>query len=339
VKAKILLIEDDPIARRLVELQLSTEGYELVTAPDGLRGLKLISEDPPDLVLLDLMLPGLDGFEVLSRIRSDPKTKDLPVVVVSAKSRPTDTDTAKRVGASAYVTKPYTREELVELIASLLGESGAEPAPQGACVVTVGPQRAECARVVAHTALALAEKGEQAIIADLHPFSIEDSVLLDLSPRETPIDIADTTDLLAAAVAHASGLRLLDKMEGRGEGGQITAADVSAVLDPLLSEGAFVILDLPLFPSELVLEAARRCARLLLITPGDASSLRSCQTALTMLERGGLPEDQVEVVVVGEADKEGPAGLLSRLSLTIPATAKSGAAAFNELAEKLRGVE
>jgi CheY-like chemotaxis protein len=339
VKAKLLLIEDDPIARRLVELQLSTEGYELVTAPDGLQGLKIISENPPDLVLLDLMLPGLDGFEVLSRIRSDPKTAQLPVIVLSAKSRPTDTETANKMGASGYITKPYTKDELIGLVASSLSEAPAGAAPQGKCTITVGPQRAECVRTTVETGLALAKKAEPAIIADLHPFSIEYSILLDLEPREAPISIAEGPDFLTAAASHSSGLRLLDNMEGRGDSGQITPEDVSVVLDALVSAGMFAILDLPLAPSELVLAAAPRCARTLLVSPGDASSLRSCQAALTLLGRGGLAEEEIELVVVGKPAAEGPADLLARASLIIPDKGKSADQAFDGLAEKLRGAE
>ncbi len=339
MKAKILLIEDDPIARRLVELQLSTEGYELLTAPDGLQGLNIISETPPNLVLLDLMLPGLDGFEILSRLRADPKTADLPVIVVSAKSRPTDTDTANRIGANAYLTKPYTKEELLALVAKHTSEGSVRPARQGTCVAAIGPQRAEVVRVATNAGLSLAGKGEPAIIADLHPFSIEHSVLLEVTPRESSISTADASEIGGAAASHSSGLRLLDNVEGRGEGGQITAADVRAVVDALLSEGLFVLLDLPLSPADLLLQAAPRCARVLLVTPGDASSLRSSQTALTMLTGGGLAEDRVDVVVVGVADKSGPADLLARTSLTIPAKAKSGDPVFDELAETLRSAE
>ena len=83
---KILIIEDDPHTARLMKVTLSRQAYEVTIAQNGLVGLKIIREEPPNLVLLDLMLPGLDGFEILSQIRANPGTEELPVVIVSAKS-------------------------------------------------------------------------------------------------------------------------------------------------------------------------------------------------------------------------------------------------------------
>lgn len=87
MQSTILVIEDDPMASRLVELMLAHEGYQVVIAPNGLQGLEMAQTDPPDLVLLDLMLPGLDGLDVLSQLQAEPLTADIPVIVVSSKSQ------------------------------------------------------------------------------------------------------------------------------------------------------------------------------------------------------------------------------------------------------------
>lgn len=116
----ILVIEDDPLTASLVEMTLSTEGYQVLTAPHGFQGLKMAQETPPDLILLDLMLPGLDGFEVLNRLRADPQTAGVSVVILSAKDQLSDRQFAERLGADAYLTKNYDREELLDLVRSLL---------------------------------------------------------------------------------------------------------------------------------------------------------------------------------------------------------------------------
>jgi len=118
----VLVIEDDPASARLAKLILGSEGYQTVVASDGLQGLKMAQADPPDLILLDLMLPGQDGFEVLHRLRAGPRTADVPVVVVSAKAQATDKQAAAKIGADAYLTKPYRRTELLPLIRSVLSE-------------------------------------------------------------------------------------------------------------------------------------------------------------------------------------------------------------------------
>jgi len=122
MKPTILVIEDDPMASRLVALMLSNAGYQVVSASNGPQGLDMAQDSPPDLVLLDLMLPGPDGFDVLNQLRAEPRTASMPVIVVSSKSQLTDKQTASRIGANAYLTKPYKRPELLEIIHSLLNE-------------------------------------------------------------------------------------------------------------------------------------------------------------------------------------------------------------------------
>jgi DNA-binding response OmpR family regulator len=119
----ILLIEDDPLSARLVDLILKSEGHQVIITRDGFEGLEVAKNTSLDLVLLDLMLPKMDGFEVLRQLRADSKTADVRVVIVSAKSQPADKERAAELGVDAYLTKPYRKVELLELVRSLLGES------------------------------------------------------------------------------------------------------------------------------------------------------------------------------------------------------------------------
>ena len=119
----ILLIEDDPLSARLVDLILKSEGHQVIITRDGFEGLEVAKNTSLDLVLLDLMLPKMDGFEVLRQLRADPKTADVRVVIVSAKSQPADKERAAELGVDAYLTKPYRKVELLELVRSLLSES------------------------------------------------------------------------------------------------------------------------------------------------------------------------------------------------------------------------
>ncbi|MBN1814024.1 MAG: response regulator [Anaerolineae bacterium] len=118
----ILLIEDDPLSARLVDLILKSEGHQVIMVQDGFRGLEIAQGTSIDLVLLDLMLPGIDGFEVLRQLRANPKTADVKVVVVSAKSQPADKERAAELGIDAYLTKPYRKIELLEVVRSLLSK-------------------------------------------------------------------------------------------------------------------------------------------------------------------------------------------------------------------------
>ena len=122
---KILVIEDDPAGLRLVGYTLKKQGYEVVTASNGLEGLKKAREEGPDLVILDLMLPGIDGFEICHRLRTEPQTARLPILVFSGKTGKADRDTALKVGANAYLVKPASPSEVIKQVESLLARKAA----------------------------------------------------------------------------------------------------------------------------------------------------------------------------------------------------------------------
>jgi DNA-binding response OmpR family regulator len=115
-----LVIEDDPSFLRFLEFVLQKEGYEVISATNGLFGLRKAREESPDLLVLDVMLPGLDGFEVCHRIREDASINKLPIIMLSAKGQDTDKTTALRVGANEFFAKPVDRAVLLKKIAELL---------------------------------------------------------------------------------------------------------------------------------------------------------------------------------------------------------------------------
>ena len=117
---KILVVEDDLSALRFVEYTLEHEGYQVISASDGIVGLTLAQKEKPDLIILDVMLPGLDGFEVCRRLRLDPATIPIPVLMLSAKARDIDRNTGLMEGADDYLAKPADPSEIVRRVESLL---------------------------------------------------------------------------------------------------------------------------------------------------------------------------------------------------------------------------
>ena len=118
--ARVLIVEDDPPARRLVSFALEQEGYEVMTASNGLEGLKKAQEEEPDALVLDVMLPGLDGFEVCHKLRADTRTAKLPILMLSAKVQETDKTTGFKMGADDYLAKPADPLEIVNRVGILL---------------------------------------------------------------------------------------------------------------------------------------------------------------------------------------------------------------------------
>lgn len=125
---KILVIEDDAnIRESLVEL-LEMKSFELISADNGTDGLKLAQEKIPDLILCDVMMPGLNGYEVVEAIRKDSRLAKLPFIFLSAKAMDTDIQHAKNLGANSYLTKPFRAQELFSIVDDLLkNNSGGSP--------------------------------------------------------------------------------------------------------------------------------------------------------------------------------------------------------------------
>lgn len=118
----VLVADDDPDILLLMTLTLERDGYDVVAAKDGLSALEAAVERAPHLVLLDLMMPGLDGYEVTRRLRREPTTKDLPIVIVTAAAEESQAARALEAGADAYMRKPFSPRELLAKTAALILE-------------------------------------------------------------------------------------------------------------------------------------------------------------------------------------------------------------------------
>ena len=119
---KILVVEDDKFLRELIVQKLLSEEYETLEAVDGEEGLKKISEGKPDMVLLDIILPGMDGFEVLKKIKEDTSLKDIPVIILSNLGQQDDIDKGIQLGAKDYLIKAeFTPGEIVKKVQAILG--------------------------------------------------------------------------------------------------------------------------------------------------------------------------------------------------------------------------
>ena len=119
-KPTLLVIEDDPDIVELLRYNLEREGYRVLVATDGERGLAEAVRHPPELILLDLMLPGLDGLEVCRRLRAQDETRGTPVLMLTAKSEETDIVIGLELGADDYLTKPFSPRELLARVRALL---------------------------------------------------------------------------------------------------------------------------------------------------------------------------------------------------------------------------
>jgi two-component system alkaline phosphatase synthesis response regulator PhoP len=123
--ARVLIAEDNPQGAELLEAYLESSGWELKTVGDGEETLRVVGVWKPDLVLLDVMMPKLSGFEVCKRLRSDPATRNTPVLMITALDQPSDVERAVEAGTSDFLTKPINKADLLQRAGALLSSRGA----------------------------------------------------------------------------------------------------------------------------------------------------------------------------------------------------------------------
>lgn len=124
MKKKVLLVDDMMTVIMTEKMMLASEGYELETASDGLQALDRVKAEPPDLVLLDMMMPNLDGIETCKRIKGNPDTRHIPVIIITTRGEDDRKKRGYEAGCDDYITKPFGKTELVSKVRALLSETG-----------------------------------------------------------------------------------------------------------------------------------------------------------------------------------------------------------------------
>lgn len=183
----VLVVDDKPGVRKVLERSLRQDGYEVLAAADGSEALELMKAFPPDMVLLDLMMPGMDGMELCRRIREDPTTRHLPVIMVTAKGRIIDAVEGLDGGADDYIVKPFDPHELLARVACLFrrcepetqaGKAEVRPANHG--VVLIVDDEPSVRKVIARV---LRNSHPGCAVADAADIPEAKKKLADLRPR------------------------------------------------------------------------------------------------------------------------------------------------------------
>lgn len=118
---RVLVVDDDDVIRQLITVNLELEGFDVSTAIDGQDCLDRVKDVRPDVITLDIMMPRLDGWEAAGRLRADPDTAGIKVVLLSARAQEADLERGSRIGVDAYLTKPFDPDELIEVVRRLAG--------------------------------------------------------------------------------------------------------------------------------------------------------------------------------------------------------------------------
>jgi DNA-binding response OmpR family regulator len=225
---KILVIDDEPNVMYWLTYSLQAEGYEVETAETGRAGLDKILTAPPDLVILDVMLPDLSGTEVCEQIRANPGTIGLPIIMLSGRTQVPDKIKGLQAGADEYITKPVETDEMLARVETLLNRtlrlSKTQAVRNGKVLGFLGVKGGVGTTTVAlNVALALVANQKKVIAAELRSYIGTFASQLGLSPNRTSTDLLnlepqeiDDHQLSRRLITHSSGLQVLlgpQKME------------------------------------------------------------------------------------------------------------------------------
>ena len=307
--SKILVVDDDPGILRLLEYTLTREEYQVLTASNGIEGLRKAQEDGPDLVVLDVMLPGLDGFEVCHRLRSSPSTAQIPVMMLSAKGQAADLDTGSKVGADKYLIKPVDRVELLNTVQEMLAHVVATHQTRAKAIAFIGSRGgAGTSTVAASVSVVLSKMEHSTILVDLCSSFGGLPALMGLNPQHTIAELFNTLgnglgkdDLEAMLSQHPSGVRLLAGEQTPEEYGKVTPTGIEALLQALDSIADYILIDMPASPSEVVGAALRRCDFVNLVTIHGPDSQTRTSSAISLLSKLGVDRKRIGVVIVDRA--------------------------------------
>jgi len=304
---KILVVDDDPAGQRLIKYILTPEGYEVITASNGILGLQMATQQSPDLVVLDIMLPGLDGFEVCRRLRDGSNTANISIVMLSGKAQETDRDTGLKMGADAYLIKPVDRRELIETVNRLLNKRTAfVKQRQGKIITLIGARGGVGTSTIStNISVALADEGHSTLLVDLSPsFSIL-ADMMGLTVEHSAAGLFRGTGgvispgvIKELMVDHPSGVKLLWADVFPEEYGSVTRENLDRLLQETGNLSDFVIVDVPASPSDHAVAALTAADIVVLVTGAARESLERVDTSVTRLSRFGIKSNRIKLILI-----------------------------------------
>ncbi len=322
--AKILIVDDEPNMVQMLEIALQRAGHTPLVAKNGMECLTKVISDDPDLIILDIMMPDMDGLEVCRRIRDMPDKATLPIIMLSARVQSSDKVAGLQAGADDYVTKPVDMSEMVARVEALLArterarEVPSQPVVQlGRVLGFIGAKGGVGTTTVAlNVAASLAMRQRQVVAAELRAhygtFSSQLSKTPDrglwnllglaperIDPQQLNLHLSDTP----------FGVRVLFGPQQVTEYKAVDPRQAEAILNGLSNLADFVVVDLPSAPSGASWAALRRCDFVVVVVEPEPTCLAAGRATLDLVRSWGVGSGRVGTVVVNRAGSAGALGL------------------------------
>ncbi|MBU0511417.1 MAG: response regulator [Chloroflexi bacterium] len=295
MSARILIVDDDPFNRKLVSATMENAGYDVATSESGPDTLARIEEIKPDLIILDVMMPDMDGYEVCRRLRSESHTAHTPIIMLTAGDTLKEKIEGFEAGADDYMTKPFQPAELQARVGGLLRRSVSvkdEVDKTTSKIMAVFSLRGGVGVSTLSTNLAvgLAQLwGRPVALLDLALTAGQSALMLNLPLRNTwadltsmPVDEIETDLLNDMLLPHSSGVNVLAAPRNPGEGELITADTIKRVVQLLNERYHYLILDLPHDFRDTTLVGLDAAQEIILLLAPELASVRATASALNV---------------------------------------------------------
>ena len=333
---KLLVVDDEPSVRKLLKRFFEARGYDVAVADNGLMGWTATRDESPDLVVSDVAMPEMDGYELVRTIRRNPATAAIPVILLSAHAEANELVAGYESGADDYVTKPVDMEVLGLKIDALLRRArashGGVSAPTTGKLITVTAAKGGVGTttLTANLAVLLGRRSETVCCYDLNLEHGDMPVMFDLQPKmsigEAVRDMNNTEgfqwdDYL---VRHSSGAKVLAAPLKPHDAAAVTEDLVSQVTAKLRELHDYVLADLPPSYNDMALSVYEQSDRMVVITSPELTSLRRTKELLAVLSSLGVPDERIlvalnRVVEVPAIDARRAEAFLRRpVAVTIP---------------------
>ncbi len=309
--AKILVVDDDPNVQRLLQYTLKQEGYDVVVASDGAEGFRLWGAEEPDLILLDVMLPKLDGYQVATKIRTEEgSASHVPIIMLTAEREVEQKVRGLRAGADDYLIKPFHPAELMARIKSLLArfapkESLLARPPLGRVMAFYGAKGGVGTTTIAiNAAIALhRELGRKVCLVDGNLQFGDHRVFLDLGlDRKSIVDVVTAPSIDAdlirqVLVKHDSGIDLLLAPPTPETAELVRPEHLPYIADQLRSVYDYILIDIDKRLDDINLGVFESAETVFVVMTADLSCLKNVRLILETMEHLGYPASKVELVL------------------------------------------
>lgn len=301
---KILIIEDDPTSLRLIEYALKQHGYQVLTTLNGLEGIITAQKEEPDLIVLDIMLPGIDGFEVCRRLHSGSQTADIPILIISAKTQKEDINAGFKAGANDYLLKPVSPAEIINRVESLLSKKITGQAKVVSFIST--SEIPGLAMVIINIAAALVEQEKQVTLVDASNNHMGRPAKDNISSKQQgrvilEVDTVNNGALEQGLETLPSGIRVLHVDDVFN--GQNNAAENSLELIQKIGKANdYLLIDLLLKPNHFTSSMLMSSDLIMILSDYRVDNLLAVKNTVTLLQYLGIALGRIAVVLV---DPEG----------------------------------